>query len=161
MRILKVLDELRTVCNQNNVDYELFKDSISLKNANSGATEYGIQLAETAPTLIIKADTGILAVIIRGDTKISFKKLRSFLNLTRIRLAKSEEIYHLTGSKIGEVSLINQGIKTLTDKKILENNYVYGGCGINNHTLKIKVTDLIKVTQATIADFTYLKTNSM
>ena len=79
----------------------------------------------------------------------------------RICLAKPEEIYNLTGSKIGNVSLINEGLKTLMDKKILENNYVYGGCGINNHTLKIKVTDLIKVTQATIADFTYLKTNSM
>ncbi|MCZ6914440.1 MAG: YbaK/EbsC family protein [Rickettsia endosymbiont of Ixodes persulcatus] len=160
MQVLKILDNLRTVCNHNNVDYELFRDSISLKTANSGVAEYGIQLAEAAPTLVIKADMGILAVIIRGDTKISFKKLRAFLNMTRIRLAKSEEIYHLTGSKIGYVSLVNEGIKTLIDKKVVENQYVYGGCGINNYTLKIKVTDLIKVTHATIADFTYLKTNS-
>lgn len=156
---MKALDKLRTVCNHSNVDYELFKDKIPLKTATTGVVEYGINLSEAAPTLIIKADEAIMAAIIRGDTRISFKKLKEFLKITRIRLAKPEEIYHLMGYKIGDVSLINEGLKTLMDKKILENEYVYGGCGAPNHTLKIKVIDLIKITKATVIDFTHLKTS--
>ena len=79
------------------------------------------------------------------------------LKIKNIRLATEEEIYNLTGAKIGEVSLINNDIKTLVDEKILEEGYVYGGCGIEKHTLKIKVIDLIRITQATVADFTSLK----
>lgn len=154
---MKILDELRTIFKQNNVDYELFEDKTSLKTANTGVTEYGIKLSEAAPTLIIKTDEDMLAAIIRGDTKISFSKLKAFLSITKIRLAKPEEVYSVTGSKVGNVSLVNVGMKTLIDKKILENQYVYGGCGVENHTLKIKVSDLIKITNATIVDFTSLK----
>ena len=156
---MEALDKLRTVCNHSNVDYELFKDKIPLKTATTGVVEYGINLYEAAPTLIIKADETIMAAIIRGDTRISFKKSKEFLKLTRLCLAKPEEIYNLTGSKIGNVSLINEGLKTLMDKKVLDNEYVYGGCGAPNHTLKIKVIDLIKTTNATVVDFTHLKTN--
>ena len=156
---MQALDKLHTVCNRSDVDYELFKDKIPLKTTNTGAAEYGINLSEAAPTLIIKVDEAIMSAIIRGDTRISFKKLKELLTITRIRLAKPEEVYNLTGSKIGDVSLINEGIKTLMDKKILENKYVYGGCGVPNHTLKIKVIDLIKLTNATVVDFTHLKTN--
>jgi Cys-tRNA(Pro)/Cys-tRNA(Cys) deacylase len=157
---MKTLDKLRAIFNHNNADYTLFKDKIPLKTANTGVTEYGIHLSEAAPTLIIKIDEGIIAAIIRGDTRISFKKLKDFLKITRIRLAKPEEIYNITGAKVGDVALINEGVKTFMDKKILENTYVYGGCGIPNHTLKIKVIDLVKITHATVLDFTHVKTNA-
>jgi len=154
---MTALDELHEVYNRNNIDYELYKDKFSLKTANSGVAEYGIKLSEAAPTLIIKADENIIAAIIRGDTRISFKKLKELFKIKNIRLVTEEEIYNLTGAKIGEVSLINKDIKTLIDEKVLEKKYIYGGCGIANHTLKIKVIDLIKITKATVSDFTNLK----
>lgn len=154
---MTALDELHEVYNRDNIDYELYKDKFSLKTANSGVDEYGIELSEAAPTLIIKADENIIAAIIRGDTRISFKKLKELLKIKNIRLATQEEIYNLTGARIGEVSLINKDTETLIDKKILEKKYVYGGCGIEKHTLKIKVTDLIRITKASVADFTNLK----
>lgn len=116
---MNALDKLRTVCNRSNVDYELFKDKIPLKTADTGAAEYGINLSEADPTLIIKIEEGIMATIIRGDTKISFKKLKEFLKIIRISLANPEAIYNLIGYKIGYVSLINEGLKTLMDKKTL------------------------------------------
>lgn len=156
----KTLDKLRAACNHNNIDYELFEDKIPLKTAESGVAEYGITLSEAAPTLIIKANEGLIATIIRGDTRISFKKLKNMLKVKKVRLAKPEEVYNLTSANVGDVSLINNDLKTFIDKKLLENNYVYGGCGIPNHTLKIKVVDLIKITNATVVDFTDLKANT-
>lgn len=154
---MTALDELHEVYSRNNIDYELYKDKFSLKTANSGVDEYGISLSEAAPTLIIKTDENLIAAIIRGDTRISFKKLKELLKIKNIRLATEVEIYNLTGAKIGEVSLINNDTKTLIDEKVLEKKYVYGGCGIEKHTLKIKVIDLIRITKATVADFTSLK----
>jgi prolyl-tRNA editing enzyme YbaK/EbsC (Cys-tRNA(Pro) deacylase) len=156
---MKTVDAVRMVCNYNNIDYELFEDKISLTTAASGVAAYNITLFEAAPTLIVKANRDMIAAIIRGDTKISFKKLKNLLKVKNIRLAKPEEVYNLTGTKIGDVSLINYGIKTLIDNKILANQHVYGGCGLPNHTLKIKVVDLIKITNATVIDFTHLKTD--
>jgi len=156
----KTLDELRLMCDQHKVDYKLFEDKIPLKTAKSGVAEYGISLSEAAPTLIIKTDEGMIAAIIRGDTRVSFNKLKELLKTKNIRLAKPEEIYNLTNTKVGDVSLINDGLKTFVDKKLLEKDYVYGGCGVPNHTLKIKTADLVSITNATVIDFTDLKENT-
>ncbi|MBS0184968.1 MAG: hypothetical protein JSS34_01220 [Proteobacteria bacterium] len=43
---------------------------------------------------------------------------------------------------------------TLIDYKVLKNENCYGGCGIPKATLRIKTSDLIKITNAQVLDFT-------
>jgi Cys-tRNA(Pro)/Cys-tRNA(Cys) deacylase len=135
-------------------DYSILMDESSLATASAGAKQYGISLQETTPTLILKTKDSYIAVIISGNTRISFKKLKQILNVKDISMADPQTIFDLTGSKIGEVSLINTELPTLIDIQVLQNKNCYGGCGIPNATLRINPKDLVKITKAQIADFT-------
>jgi prolyl-tRNA editing enzyme YbaK/EbsC (Cys-tRNA(Pro) deacylase) len=154
------LNELRELCNRYNVDYKIYNDHLPLKTAKVGANEYGVNLCETAPTLILDIDRSMSAAIIRGDTCISFNRLKKLLSAKRIQLAKASDVYEITNTCIGEISLINKHIKTFVDRKVLETPYVFGGCGTSNCTLKIRSNDLIRITNATVLDFTDYKSSS-
>jgi prolyl-tRNA editing enzyme YbaK/EbsC (Cys-tRNA(Pro) deacylase) len=139
-------------------DYEIFKDPTLMANARVGAEHYGISLSECAPTFILKAGVDYLAVIIQGDRKLDFNKIAAVLGVKKVTMALREEILDVTGSQIGSVSLINPKLKTFVDEGISTLEYCYGGCGVENYTLKIKASDLIKLSGAVMGDFS--KNNS-
>src|SRR5580700_2570855 len=135
------------------VDYTLFEDKKTLSSAREGVREYELDMTDAAPTFIIKVKDIYVAAIIRGDCRIDFKKLALLLLEKNIKLASEDEVLKITGAKIGTVSLVNSALDTWIDKKILDRGYVYGGCGVENYTLKIKTQDLSRVTNAKIGDF--------
>lgn len=139
-------------------DHEIFQDKTLMANARIGAQHYGITLGQCAPTFILKADDHFIAVIIQGSKRIDFKKVRQSLGAKNIRMATPDEILNLTDSPIGSVSLINPSLQTFIDTGITELDYCYGGCGVENYTLKIHPQALLKITKATVGEFT--KTSS-
>ena len=147
------LENLENILKNQHADYSIFVDEATVATASSGAQQYGIDLSETTPTLILKTKDSYIAVIICGNTRISFKKLKQSLNVKDISMADPEIIRSLTGAKIGEVSLVNPGFITIIDSNVLSNKNCYGGCGIPNATLRINTQDLIRITNAQVLDF--------
>jgi prolyl-tRNA editing enzyme YbaK/EbsC (Cys-tRNA(Pro) deacylase) len=148
------LETLHNLLKNGHADYSILTDDCSIRSATSGAEQYGISLSETAPTLILKTKDSYIAAIICGDTRISFKKLRQILNIKDISMADPQTIFNITGAKIGEVSLVNPGLTTVIDTRVLQNKNCYGGCGVPKTTLRINTQDLVKATHAQIGDFT-------
>ncbi|MCD6039073.1 MAG: prolyl-tRNA synthetase [Gammaproteobacteria bacterium] len=140
-----------------NVDYSIYPDIFNLESAQIGAKQYGLSLNEATPTIILKAKDNYFAAIICGSTRIAFKKLKKALNIKDIRIADPETVFDITGSKIGEVSLINPGIHTLIDNHVIKNKNCYGGSGVSKTTLRINTIDLIRITNAKVLDFTESK----
>jgi prolyl-tRNA editing enzyme YbaK/EbsC (Cys-tRNA(Pro) deacylase) len=95
-----------------------------------------------------------LAAIIRGDTRLSYKKIKQKLGLKNVSLAAPAQVKQLTGSEIGQVSLLNQGLKTILDRHVTEVETIYGGSGVSNHTLQISSQAVVTMTQAQVFDFT-------
>lgn len=148
------LSKLDNLLKNKNADYTIYKDSFNLESANEGAKHYGISLNETTPTIILKTKDKYFAAIICGNTRISFKKLKQALNVKDISMANPETVLNITGSNVGEVSLINVGMETLIDNNVTKNKNCYGGSGIPTTTLKINTIDLIRITNAKLIDFT-------
>lgn len=146
------IHSLKELCS--GLDYEIFQDNILMANAAIGSQHYGIDLSQCTPTFILKVDQDFVALVIQGSRKIDFRRVEAYLGAKKVRMASKDEILTLTGSPIGSVSLINKGLRTLIDRGASEIAYCYGGCGVENHTLKIKSQDLIKATQAELGDFT-------
>lgn len=151
------LNNLESLLKNQNVDYSIFTDNFSLETASDGAKHYGISLAETTPTLILKTKDKYYAAIICGNTRISFKKLKQALGVKDITMADPQTVLNLTGANVGEVSLVNREIITLIDNNVLKNKNCYGGCGVAKATLRINTHDLIRITNAQILDFTELR----
>jgi len=147
------LETLKSILDNAKAEYSIFTHDVSFTSAESGAKHFGISLAETTPTIILKAKDGYFAAIICGNTRISFKKLKQALGVSDISMADPQTVFNVTGAKIGEVSLVNSGLPTLIDHNVLKNENCYGGCGVPKTTLRINAHDLVKVTNAQILDF--------
>ena len=93
------LENLNSLLQREHADHSILTDDFSIETASSGAEHYGISLAETTPTLILKTKEGYSAVIICGNTRISFKKLKHVLNVKDISMDDPQTIFNITGAK--------------------------------------------------------------
>lgn len=151
------LSQLKETLYAANVNYIIHK--LTIRSAQEGVQQGLGPLANMAPTLIIRSERGYLAAIFRGDTRLSYKKLKQKLQLKNLSLASPEEVRQVTDAEIGCVSLINSGIETIIDSRVAETDTIYGGCGIPNYTLQISPRDLIALTSAQVFGFTEPKEN--
>jgi len=148
------LTQLRETLNATNINYTLLAHDLSIRSAQEAVEQGFGELANMAPTFILRSETGYLAAIIRGDTRLSYKKIRQKLKLKNLRLATPDQVRQVTGLEVGHVSLLNAGVATIIDSRLTELDTIYGGCGIPCYTLKINPWDLIALTQAKVFDFT-------
>jgi len=54
------MENLKAILKKNTYSYELIFHETSLRSAQEGADYFNIDIGQTAPTLIIKTDTGFL-----------------------------------------------------------------------------------------------------
>ncbi|MFD1178121.1 aminoacyl-tRNA deacylase [Paenibacillus puldeungensis] len=140
------MDKLIAFLDQQGIDYEIIEHRQQINTAQEGADYFGIHIGQTAPTLILKTDNGFFALIISGDFgRVDFEQLKALLQVQQIKLAKPQEVEAVTGSKIGSVSLIQHHLPIIMDRELYRFDYVYGGTGFPNTTLKIRPNDLEKL----------------
>lgn len=113
---------------------------------------FGVTLAESIPTLIMKADNQFVAILKKGDTKLDSAKLKKILNVQNLRLANDQEFEKVTGVPVGAARVYNPGIKTYIDKSVFEKEYLNGGTGSFTFTFKYKTADLTKIPNGEIVD---------
>ena len=150
---LQKLEQLRHMLEDAKAEYSLLTHSETVISAEEGAERGFGSLAVMAPTLILSSEQGYIAAILSGATRISYKKIRKELGLKNVALAQPDIVQQVTGSAIGTVSLINPGLLTILDVRLTEMDRVYGGCGLPQHTLRIRTADLVALTQARVFDF--------
>jgi prolyl-tRNA editing enzyme YbaK/EbsC (Cys-tRNA(Pro) deacylase) len=151
------LDLLITALQKAKICYEILSHTSMIVSAEEGVEKGLGNLSSMAPTFILATEKGYLAAIIRGDTRISYKKIKKHFGLKNISLAGTDVVQKITGSVVGAVSLIQPELETIVDQRLLEMDVVYGGCGTPYFTLKIGPKDLVSITGAQVFDFTEMK----
>ena len=146
--------QLRKTLDAAGIHYVIHAHSLAVHSAQDGVEQGFGGLANMAPTLILRSGNNYLAAIVRGDTRVSYKKIKRHLKLNDLSLASPEQVQKITDAEVGYVSLINSGIVTIVDSRIAEMDTIYGGCGIPHYTLQISPRGLIALTQAQVFDFT-------
>lgn len=151
------IEQLKHSLDAARVDFEILVHDGNVKSAEEGAARGFGDLKVMAPTFILRSEAGYLAATISGESRLSYKKIKKTLGLKNVSLATPEQVEQVTGAQIGMVALVNQELQTIVDSRLMELDIVYGGCGVPDHSLRVKVDDLIRVTQAQVFDFTELK----
>ena len=118
---------MTAVLDAGGADYTIIAHEENYSSAQDGAGSGLGTLAEMAPAFILSTEAGYLSAVIRGDTRLSYKKIKQKLGLKNISLAAPDMVRQVTGS------------------------------GIPNHTLRISPGAVIAITQARVFDFTELK----
>ncbi|MDF2935257.1 MAG: hypothetical protein K0Q90_630 [Paenibacillaceae bacterium] len=140
------MDRLIALLQGQEADFEIIRHERSFHTAKEGAEALGIGLGQTAPSLIVKTETGFCAVMLSGASgRLDMKRLQPILGVQQVKLASPSEVEELTGSKPGDVGLIQPGLPTVVDKALLRYPYIFGGTGIPDTTLKIRPEDAVRL----------------
>ena len=146
------LEALRQLLASAEADFEILRHEMTYASAEDGAAHGVGTLPEMAPTFILQTERGPLAVVISGTTRLAYKKIKKRLGLRDVALASPRQVIEITGSEVGTVSLVQASLPTLLDTRLLKLGQVFGGCGVPRHTLRIRVADLARITQAEVFD---------
>ncbi|NPV93514.1 MAG: YbaK/EbsC family protein [Firmicutes bacterium] len=125
--------------------YEIIHHERNIRTAPEGAEFLGIEIGQTAPTLIIIADGKYYSLIFSGDREqVDFEKIARVLGCKRAELANRKEVKNITGSQVGSISMLVE-LPCILDRMLFRHPFVYGGTGKPKTTLKISPTDLARV----------------
>lgn len=112
-----------------------------------------LEFFDCLPTLIMKADNEFIALVFRGDSKIDFKKVKKNFGISDIRMATPEEFTNLTHLPIGAARVYESNVSnTIIDNKVFEKEYLTGGSGSFDCSIKYKTEDLKKLPNSVVAD---------
>lgn len=117
------------------VNYVIHIHGLFIQSAQDGVEQGFDGLANLAPTLLLRSEDNYLAAMVRGDTRVSYKKIKRYLKLKSLALALSEQVLQVTCAGAGCVSLINLGVATINDSRVAEMGTIYGSCRIPQYTL--------------------------
>lgn len=124
---------------------KLLNNGRALRSAEEGAFHWGVDIEQTAPTLIVDADGVLYACIISGGRGgIDMARLAQILDCQTVKLASRAEIKRVTNCQVGAIPLLGLDMPYVMDKNLLAFNHVYGGTGDPLTTLMISPQSLVE-----------------
>lgn len=134
------------------IPYKIICTDKPIRSAQEGADCLGVALEATAPTLILKAQSQFFAVTISGARRLDFRKIAKILGYKHVSLANKDEARMATGYNTGEIPVVGHGLPCVIDGSLYNFEYIYGGAGDKNLTLKID-PHFIAVVNKVIAEY--------
>ncbi|WP_270584049.1 aminoacyl-tRNA deacylase [Bacillus smithii] len=142
------MENLITFLQENEVQFEIMYRENPIRTAQEGAAYFGIEIGQTAPTLILKSEKGYFAMIISGGRRrVNLEEVSEILGCNQLKLAKPNEIKQITGYTVGSVPLVGLSMPCILDRNIFRYPFIYGGTGEPTSTLKITPNALEKLNQ--------------
>ncbi len=145
------------VCNHlqsKGVKHELVALSGPVNNASSMAEILGLKPKEVVKTLLFMADDKPVMAMVPGDRKADKVKIKQHLKAEKVTFASENEIRTIAdylATALPPVGL-KRPVTTIIDKRIKTGDIVYTAGGSPNVVLKIRVVDLLEITEATVVD---------
>lgn len=140
------MEKLKELLRNNDVPFEIIHHEQPIRSAQEGADYFGIEIGQTAPTLVLKSDKGYYALIMSGARgRANLEDLSAMLGCGQLKLASPKEVRQTTGYTVGSVPLIGLPMPYIVDKRLDRYPYIYGGTGAATATLKISPAALEKL----------------
>lgn len=138
---------MKAILQEKEVQYEIIYHEKRIRTAQEGANYFGIEVGQTAPTLILKSEEGYFSMIISGSRgRINLEKTSGIVGCEQLRMATPKEVQQVTGYTIGSVSLV-LSLPCIVDRGLFRYPFIYGGTGDPASTLKIAPDALEKINE--------------
>ncbi|KQL44627.1 prolyl-tRNA synthetase [Brevibacillus choshinensis] len=132
------MTSLQELLTTKNVPFEILEHPQLIRTAQDGADYFGIELGQTAPTLVLETENGYVAAILTGDRgRLDFQSVAVTLSCQEVKLANPKQVEAITGFRIGTVPLVGLFLPCLFDRRLFRYSAIYGGTGEAGSTLKI------------------------
>ena len=153
MKYHLVVEKIVNLLKENNFWFETFEHQEVTTSEEASQVRSGYTLSQGAKAMIIrlKEKSGnkyFLMLVLPGDKKINFDKVKNDLNAKDIRFATAEEIDVLTdGVQIGGIPPFGNlfGLKVFTDPSVFENEKIIFNAGDRSYSIGMYSKDYKKV----------------
>lgn len=111
----------------------------------------GVEEQEVVKTLLVRTNDGFVALCLRGEDRVDFKKVRAICG-DRTEMARPEEVLKVVGVPIGAVCPILIGVPIIVDEKVMEIETINMGSGDLEKGLEMKLKDLLGLLEYEVKD---------
>ncbi|WHY58306.1 aminoacyl-tRNA deacylase [Peribacillus simplex] len=133
------MGELQEILEKSKYTYEIIQHEKPILSKQDGTKYFGIEVGQTAPTLILNSDKGFFVLILSGSrSKVNFEKIADILGCSKVKLASPEEVQKVSGFQVGSVPMVGIDLPCVIDKRLFHYDFIYGGSGQSTSTLKIE-----------------------
>jgi Cys-tRNA(Pro)/Cys-tRNA(Cys) deacylase len=109
------------------------------------ASDRGQRVSQIVRSILFRiAEDEFIMVLVAGPAQVSWKALRKHLGRSRISMATEDEVFAVTGYRIGTVSpfgLLHQ-LKVVIDLSVIGEEEISIGSGMRNTAIILKSADL-------------------
>ncbi|GAB4366596.1 MAG: YbaK/EbsC family protein [Deltaproteobacteria bacterium] len=146
--------EVRAVLEAHGIDGEIRTFGESTHNAALAARELGVELGQIANTILLRVDGDPVVVVISGDRRIDFRKVKALRGGKKVRMAGPDEVVAHTGFAVGAVSpvALPEGLPVYLDRSLRRYESIYPAAGETNNMFRTTPDDLLRLSGATEAD---------
>ena len=114
-----------------------------------------VAVDQIAKSIILVDSNGFpLMVILGANRRISYRKVKTLLEVKDVRLATGEEVLAYSGYPVGGVPPFNRVARALMDQHVVKNKIVIVGGGDTNKLVELRTEDIIHGVNPIIADLT-------
>ncbi len=126
----------------------------STHNSELAAKSLGVAVGQIAKTILLMVDDGPVVVVISGDRRVDFKKVKALRGGRKVRLAGPEDVTARTGFKVGAVSpvALPAAIPVYLDASLRRFETVYPAAGETNNMFVTTPSELLALARASEAD---------
>lgn len=145
---------IKSLLDTNNLKYKVIKH-LPVNSSVEAAKVRGSSLKIGAKALVMSTNNKTIMLVLPADRKVDMEKFKQHLKISKLHLAKPEEVKKFTGVEIGAVppfgNLFN--LDLYVDKKILENEQIIFNAGLHDKSIEMKSKDFIMLTQPILSEF--------
>ena len=140
------------------VPYKVLEQAHRAMNVEEAAAERGVEIRQVVKTLLTRRPDGEhLIALVRGDQRLSLKKLARVVGVKRLEMAPEPDVPRITGYQIGAVAplgLRRSDLPIYVDQHITEEPRVSISAGRHDTGLELNTDDLIRAVEGEVADIT-------
>lgn len=136
-----------------NIPHRVFRHETPVDSLEKAASDRGQRPSQVARTILFRVTEDQFAlVLVAGPAQVSWKKLRKILGRSRVTMATDEEVFSVTGYKVGTVGPFGlarpacpehgRRVKVLIEAGVLEEEEISIGSGMRDTAVILKSRDL-------------------
>jgi prolyl-tRNA editing enzyme YbaK/EbsC (Cys-tRNA(Pro) deacylase) len=137
--------------------YRLHLHAGPVRSLEQAARERGLAPGQVVRSLVFRLEDGsFVMVLVAGPARVSWAKLRRYLQVSRLTTATPDEVLQVTGYPPGAVSPFGlpQPLRLLADRSLLDSDLLSLGAGVPNAGVILAGQDLLRTLSPEIDDFT-------
>jgi len=129
------------------VPHKIFRHDAArpVTSIEQAASDRGQRVSQIVRSILFRiAEDEFIMVLVAGPAQISWKALRKYLGRSRISMATEDDVFAVTGYRIGTVSpfgLLHQ-LKVVIDLSVIGEEEISIGSGMRNTAIILKSADL-------------------